>query len=111
MSGAGRGGSPCSELLSDLFFSLYNNLVFDFYDKVFPNDNLDNLDNFFDLWSFTGRNLNPADGSCRRRQNVVLVVIVVVNLKHAALHEEGGYEGGDDRQDEVANLLGGNVLE
>jgi hypothetical protein len=55
--------------------------------------------------------LDPADGSCRRRQNVVLVVIVVVNLKHAALHEEGGYEGGDDRQDEVADLLGGNVLE
>ena len=55
--------------------------------------------------------MDPADGSCRRRQNVVLVVIVVVNLKHAALHEEGGHQGGDDRQDEVADLLGGNVLE
>ena len=30
---------------------------------------------------------------------------------HAALHEEGGHEGGNDRQDEVADLLGGNVLE
>ena len=30
---------------------------------------------------------------------------------HAALHEEGGHEGGDDRQDEVADLLGRNVLE
>ena len=75
------------------------------------NDNLDNLNNFFDLRSFTGRNLDPADGSCRRRQKVVLVVQVVVNLKHAALHEEGGDEGGDDRQDEVADLLGGDVLE
>ena len=55
--------------------------------------------------------MDSADGSCRRRQNVVLVVIVVVNLKHAALHEECGYEGGDDSQDEVADLIGGNVLE
>ena len=47
------------------------------------NDNLDNLNNFFDLRSFTGRNLDPADGRCRRRQNVVLVVIVVVNLNYS----------------------------
>jgi hypothetical protein len=45
--------------------------------------------------------------------NVMTLILrqVVVNLKHAALHEEGGYEGGDDRQDEVADLLGRNVLE
>ena len=29
---------------------------------------------------------------------------------HAALHEEGRHEGGDDRQDEVAELLGGDVF-
>jgi hypothetical protein len=32
-------------------------------------------------------------------------------LIYARLHEEGGDECGDDRQDEVADLLGGNVLE
>ena len=30
---------------------------------------------------------------------------------HAALHEEGGHEGGNDRQDKVADLIGGDVLE
>ena len=47
----------------------------------------------------------------RRAKRQSRAVLVVVNLKHAALHEEGGYEGGDDRQDEVADLIGGNVFE
>ena len=35
---------------------------------------------------------------------------VVLLKTQATLHEEGWNEGGDDRQDEVADLVGGNVL-
>ena len=35
---------------------------------------------------------------------------VVLLKTQATLHEEGRYEGGDDRQDEVADFVGGNVL-